>query len=257
MACQSKTLINDLGSAVVAEITNQLNTALSATPLSVLTQPTADAGTNAAGVFSTADTENISGVLFMAPEDCFVTNIKFGGLTTVALDNNAGAADPLNTLIVILRVPAAWTDGGAAAADQLYRSAGVHGNNGGVALGAAGDYEVVFATNGTALSAAAGFDGNQVGELVGLTATGGATGIVGADVGGTMVAQACANSASVSIPAAGFNMNAGDSLVWMFHNKLNAACVCVGSVGYRPVKDSLTLSPNYTQAMQNFSSTPR
>ena len=257
MACQSKTFINDLGSEVVAEITTQLNTALSATPLQVLMQPTANAGSGAAGVFSVADDANISGVLFMAPEDCFVTSVKFGGLSEppVALDASAGAADPLRTVVALIRVPAAWTDGGGAAADQLYRLSGVHGNVGGVALGAVGDYQVVFATNGTALSAAAGFDGNQVGELVGLIATGGATGITGADVNGTMVAQACANSAAVSIPAAGFAMNAGDSLVWMFHNKINSACVCVGAVGYRPVKDSITLSP--AQTVKAFNSVNR
>ncbi len=243
MACQSKTFINDLGSDVVTEITSQLNTALSATPLQVLRQPTAGGGTGAADAISTSDNQNISGVLFMAPEDCFVTSIKFGGLTTVALDNAAGAADPAHTLIVLLRVPAAWTDGGGAAATQLFRAAGIHGNNAGVALGAAGDYQVVFATTGVALTDAAGFDGNQVGELVGLTATGGAAGILGADVAGTMVAQDCANSAAVSIPAGGLNMNAGDALVWMFHNKHNADCVCVGAVGYRPIKDSIALSP--------------
>jgi len=251
MAVQSKTFINDLGSVVVAEVVNQLNTALSATPLSVLTQPTADAGTGAAGVFSVADDANISGVLFMAPEDCFVTSVKFGGLSTVALN----ASTPANTAVILLRVPAAWTDGGGAAADQLFRSTGVHGNQGAVALGAAGDYQVVFATEGNALTAAAGFDGNQVGELVGLTATGGAAGILATSIAGTMVAQAAANSAAVSIPAAGFAMNAGDSLVWMFHSKLGAACVCVGAVGYRPVKDSITLSP--AQTVKAFNSVNR
>ena len=239
MACQSKTFINDLGSDVVTEITSQLNTALSVTPLQVLRQPTADAGTGVADVISVADDANISGVLFMASEDCFVTSIKFGGLSTVALN----ASTPVNTAVVLLRVPAAWTDGAGAAADQLFRSAGIHGNNGGVALGAAGDYQVVFATTGAALTPAAGFDANQVGELVGLTATGGAAGILATSIDGTMVAQAAANSAAVSIPAGGFAMNAGDALVWMFHSKLGAACSIVGSVGYRPVKDSIALSP--------------
>ena len=47
MACQSKTFINDLGSNVVAEVVNQLNTALSVTPMANLRQPTALAGTGA------------------------------------------------------------------------------------------------------------------------------------------------------------------------------------------------------------------
>lgn len=239
MACKSKTFINDLGSDVVAEITSQLNTALSATPLQVLRQPTADAGTGAADVISVADDANISGVLFMAPEDCFVTSVKFGGLSSAALN----ASTPANTAVILLRVPSAWVDGGGAAADQLYRATGVHGNQGAVALGAAGNYEVVCATTGAALTPAAGFDGNQVGELVGLTATGGAAGILATSIAGTMVAQAAANSAAVSIPAEGFAMNAGDALVWMFHSKTGAACVCVGAVGYRPVKDKITLSP--------------
>ena len=187
----------------------------------------------------------------MAPEDCFVTSIKFGGLGSVALN----ASTPAQTLVIVLRVPAAWTDGGGAAADQLFRASGIHGNNVGVALGAAGTYEVVCATTGDALTAAAGFDGNQVGELVGLTATGGAAGILSADIAGTMVAQAAANSAAVSIPSTGFAMNAGDSLVWMFHNKTGAAQVCVGAVGYRPVKDELALSP--AQVVTPFSEKPR
>lgn len=256
MACQSKTLINDLGSAVVAEVVSQLNTALSATPLQSLRQPVAAGGTGAADSISIDSGENISGILFMAPEDCFVTNIKFGANCSQPLNDGT----PASTALVILRVPATWVDGGGATVDTILRAGGVHGNNAGVALGAAGDYQVVLATTGEALTAAAGFDSNQIGELVGLTATDGAgAGVLGASISGTMIAQACADSPSVSLPAGGFAMNAGDTLVWGFANVLTGGVTATffGAVGYRPVKDQLTLSPNFTQAMQNFSSTPR
>jgi hypothetical protein len=240
MACKSKTFINDLGSDVVAEITSQLNTALSATPLQSLRQPVTAGGTGAADSISAADNQTISGILFMAPEDCFVTNIKFGANASQPL--NAGT--PADTAIVILRVPATWVDGAGATADTILRSAGVHGNVGLVALGAVGTYQVVFASTGAALTAAAGFDGNQIGELVGLPASGAAGEVLGASIGGTMIAQACANSDPVSIPAEGFAMNAGDTLVWGFANHLGVPATFFGSVGYRPVKDKITLSPD-------------
>ena len=253
MACQSKTFINDLGSDVVAEITTQLNTALSATPLQSLRQPVAAGGTGAADSISITNAQNISGILFMAPEDCFVTNIKFGANSSQPL--NAGT--PASTALVILRVPSTWVDGGGATVDTILRAGGVHGNQGLVALGAVGNYQVVCATTGAALTAAAGFDGNQVGELVGLTATGGAGGVLGASISGTMIAQACADSDPVSIPAAGFAMNAGDTLVWGFANNLGGGVntTFFGAVGYRPVKDSMTLSP--AQSVTAFNSVNR
>ena len=242
MACQSKTFINDLGSNVVAEMATQLNTALSVTPMANLRQPTTLAGTGAVDSTSVANGANSSGVLFVAPEDCFVTSVKLASLTT-QLD---ASGTPASTSFILCRVPQPWIQAtGAVLQDRPYlNSVSVHGNNAGVALGAGtSTYQVVFTSTGAAFTDANGFDAFQIGELVGLAATGGAAGAIITAFDATLIAIDHAVSPAVSIPAEGFAMNAGDVLMWGLNNVTGGAVELQMCVGYRPVKDSLTLSP--------------
>ena len=145
MACKSKTFINDLGSVVVAEVVNQLNSATSVTPFQVLRQPIASAGTGAADDIVFADTDRSSGILMVASADSFVTSVK---LCFIGTNGNAGT--PVQTTFALIRVPSTWIQGnGTTSQTQLLAGSaidGIHGDFAGVALGAAGTYEVVFST---------------------------------------------------------------------------------------------------------------
>lgn len=254
MASKSKTFINDLGSAVVAEITTQLNTALSVTPMANLRQPTAAAGTGAADSTSVATGAKSSGVLFVAPEDCFVTSVKLASLTT-QLDTSG---TPASTSFILCRVPQPWIQAsGSTEQNRPYlNTVSVHGDNAAVALGAdTSTYQVVFTSTGAAFTDDNGFDAFQIGELVGLTATGGAAGAIATAFDATLIAIDHAESPAVSIPAAGFAMNAGDVLMWGLNNVTGAAVQLQMCVGYRPVKDKITLSP--AQTVKAFNSVDR
>mgnify|MGYP003131362457 CR=1 FL=1 len=244
MAVQLKTLVNDVGSAVVDEMASQLNRAISVTPFQMLRQPIAAAGTGALDDITYGDNERSSGVLMVASEDLFVTSVKLCFTLT-----NGDASTPAQTTFVLLRVPATWQQFDGTSQTQIVQAVavnGIHGNNAG-ALGGAGTYQVVFSTTGAAFSSANRFQAGEVGELVGLTATGGAAGILGANLVGTLVsATTCGNSNPVSCQD-GFAMNAGDSLVWAYYNKTGADTQLMASVGYRPVKDQLSLTPSFTQ----------
>ena len=244
MAVQSKTLVNDLGSAVVDELASQLNRAVACTPFQMLRQPIAAAGTGALDDITYADNERSSGVLMVAPEDLFVTSVKLCFTLT-----NGNASTPAQTTFVLLRVPQSWTQFDGAAQTQVIQAAavnGIHGNNAG-ALGGAGTYEVVFSTTGAAFSNANRFQAGEIGELVGTTATGGTAGILGANLTGTLVSATTVGNSDPITCSNGFAMNSGDSLVWAYYNKTGADTQLMASVGYRPVKDSLSLSPSFTQ----------
>ena len=245
MAVQLKTLVNDVGSAVVDEMASQLNRAISVTPFSVLRQPIASAGTGAADDILFGDNERSSGVLLVASEDMFVTSVKL-----CFVGSNGDASTPVQTTFALLRVPATWIQGnGSTSQTQLLAGGaidGIHGDFAGVALGAAGTYQVVFSTTGAVFSSANRFQSGEVGELVGLTATGGASGILAANLESTLAGTNFGNSDPVSITG-GFAMNAGDHLVWAYYNKTSANVSLMASVGYRPVKDQLNLSPTFTQ----------
>ena len=138
MALESKTLLNDVGSAVLVEVVSQLNTAQSTTPLTLGRMPTAASGGGALDAVTCANGAVASGVIFSAHEECLVTSIRMCTLTT-ALD----AGVPANTGLCIVKLPAAWIDGGGLPQDtQLVATA--NGNNVGVALGAVGTYTVEF-----------------------------------------------------------------------------------------------------------------
>ena len=243
MAVQSKTLVNDLGSAVVDELASQLNRAVAVTPFQMVRQPITAAGTNAADSIATADNERTSGVLFVAPEDLFVTSVKL-----CFVGSNGNASTPAQTTFALLRVPQTWKQYDGSSQTQVLAAPavnGIHGNNAG-ALGGAGTYEVVFSTTGAAFSSANRFQAGEIGELVGLSATGGTGGILGANLTSTMVsASSVGNSDPVSSPS-GFAMGAGDSLVYAYYNKTGQSVNMFMSVGYRPVKDELSLSPSFT-----------
>jgi len=245
MAVQSKTLVNDLGSAVVDELASQLNRASCSTPMQTHRLPIAAAGTAVIDTISIADGAVASDVIFIAHEDCLVTAIRFAA-TGAALN----ASTPNVTAMCIVKVAASgWSDGAAAAADQLYRTAGVHGNNSGVKLGAAGDYTVEFLTDGNPLSPGNGCDDGQVYNLFDVVA-GMTAGLSASELGPSLVAQAHAavvTADAKSLNSGGISMNAGDALVMSIRNNANAVVTSwMTSIGYRPVKDELSLSPSFT-----------
>jgi len=249
MALQSKTLLNDVGSAVLAETVSQLNRASCSTPLALGTYPSADAGTAggaAAGVVTTGNTEAGSGILFTAHEACLVTSIR---MCTIGAALDAGADDTVNSL-VILKVPETWVNGAGADSDQLIAAGAAHGNAVGVALGAApATYSLLFCSDGSPFSAANGCDAGQVFNLSSVVASGA---LAAGELNGTLIATNHAITNAVSLSSAGFSMDAGDSLMWGLENVTGGALSLMFSVGYRPVKDSLTLDPAFTPAMTNF-----
>ena len=199
--------------------------------------------------------QNSSGVLFVAPEDCFVTSVKLASLTTQL--NASGT--PASTSFILCRVPQPWIQAsGVTEQTQPYlNTVSLHGNNAGVALGAGtSTYEVVFLSTGAAFTTAAGFDPFQIGDLlVGLAATGGAVGAIITAFDATLIALDHAVTPAVSIPAGGFSMNAGDVLMWGINNVTGGAVQLQMCVGYRPVKDKMTLSP--AQSVKAFSTVDR
>jgi hypothetical protein len=241
MASQSKTFINDLGSDVVTEITSQLNAATSVTPFQILRQPIASAGTGAAGDTEFGDGERSSGILMVASADTFVKSVKL-----CFLGSNGDASTPAETMFALIRVPATWVQGnGTTSQTQVLAGSaidGIHGDFVGVALGAAGTYQVVFASTGAIFSNANRFQGGEIGELVGLTATGAAGEILAANLITTLAGTNFANSDPVTV-GEGFSMNAGDALVWCYYNKTGQPVTLHASVGHCPIKDKLILSP--------------
>ena len=220
MACQSKTLINDLGSAVVAEITNQLNTALSVTPLALLAYPSADAGTDATAataITTTPTADSGSFILFTAPEDCFVTSIK---MLSIGAALNATA--PATNSLVILQVPATWdSDNGAGvvvAHDQLVVANGVNGNSVAIALGAGvATYTVLYLSDGTIFTPANNRDVGQLFDLFDQTLPV-AGGAAADEYTGTLISGTHGVSPAVELPVGGFAMAAGESLVMGLNN---------------------------------------
>lgn len=246
MAVQSKTLVNDVGSAVVDELASQLNRASCSTPMRMHRLPIAVAGTAAIDTISIADDATASDVIFIAHEACLVTAIRFAA-TGVALS----ASTPNETGMCIVKVAASgWTDGGGDSADQLYRQLGVHGNESGVKLGAVGDYTVEFLTDGNPFTAANGCDDGQVHDLFDSVATMTA-GLAAGEFAPSLVAQnhaAVVTADAKSLPSGGIAMNAGDALVMAIRNNAGAVVTSwMTSIGYRPVKDQLNLSPTFTQ----------
>ena len=252
MAVQSKTLVNDLGSAVVDELASQLNRAACVTPMALLQLPSGHAGNGSLGDVSIAGTEQGSAILFHAHEDCFVTSIKLMSIGT-QLDEGTAA----NNSIVILQVPKTWDQdngsGTAVAADQIVVANGVNGNSGSVALGAGvATYEVRFLSDGTPFTDANGCDLGQIFDLFDITAAGSAA---ANEYQGTLIAGTHGATDAVSLPSGGFAMAAGDTLVFGVDNSHSSAMSFMAAVGYRPVKDSLSLSPSFTQ--KTFSSKDR
>lgn len=245
MACKSKTFINDLGSDVVAEITSQLNTALSVTPLALLAYPSADAGSDATaapGITTTPSPDKGSFILFTAHEDCFVTSIKM-----VSVGAALAATAPATTSLVILQVPATWSsDNGAGvvvAHDQLVVANGVNGNSVAIALGAGvATYTVRYLSDGSIFDAGNGRDAGQLFDLFD-QAEAAAGGAVANEYQGSLISGTHGVSPAVDLPAGGFSMAAGESLVMGLNNATGAVISLMASVGYRPVKDSIALSP--------------
>ena len=153
-----------------------------------LRQPTALAGTGAVDSTSVANTANSSGVLFVAPEDCFVTSVKLASLTTQL--NASGT--PASTSFILCRVPQPWIQAsGTTEQTQPYlNTVSLHGNNAGVALGAGtSTYRSSFLEYWELhLLPLPDFDPFQIGELVGLTATGGAAGAIITAFDATLIA---------------------------------------------------------------------
>jgi len=253
MAVQSKTLVNDLGSAVVDELASQLNRAACVTPMALLQVPSGHAvSSGSLGDVSFATGHRSSAIMFHAPEDCFVTSIKLMSIGA-QLDESTAA----NNSIVILQVPKTWNrdngSGVASAADQIVVANGVNGNSVAVALGAGvATYTLRFLSDGTPFTDANGCDLGQIFDLFDITAAGSAA---ADEYQGTLIAGTHGATDAVSLPSGGFAMAAGDTLVFGIENNTGSACSIMAAVGYRPVKDSLSLSPSFTQ--KTFSSKAR
>lgn len=192
MAVQSKTLIGDVGSAVLAETVSQLNRAAGYVS-SPLAQTLTPAGT-------------YNWVLCRFSEDVYITSVEFGF---------SAAGGPFDRV---------------------------------------GD--IAFLVSGT--------DPDGSGGTVICSATdfgpAGANNFVTSDVWATLadMLAVCVTPAGSDAP---FALDAGNALALRFtivapSGALGATIESV-NVTYRPVKDSLTTSPNYIKSMQNFSSTAR
>ena len=256
MALENKTLLNDIGSAVVAETVSQLNRAACTTP-PTLAISYGGGGAGAMGDPGVVNTDNGGAPFFHATEDCLVTSIKVMFIGAVLGTDGV----PANTEFCLLRVPQDYDNGAGVHIDQLFPpTIGIHGDVVGQPLGNQGalgaTYELLLATDGSPFTAANGFDDGQLGELLDFPAGGGAAALPAGCFNGTIICQNMAQTAAQSSPAS-VAMNAGDSLVWAVQNTSGATISVVFSVMYRPVKDALTLSPNYVQTMRNFSSTAR
>lgn len=252
MALQSKTLLNDVGSAVLAEAVSQLNRAACTTP-PTLSLSYGGAGAGVLGDAEIANTDNGGAPFFHATEDCLVTSIKVMFVGAVLGTDGV----PANTEVCLLRVPQDYDNGAGVASTQLFPpTIGIHGNSNTALGNANATYEVLLATDGSPFTAANDFGDGQLSELLNIEAGGGATALAADCFNGTIICQDMADTAAVD-PSPSIAMNAGDSLVWAVQNTSGAAISVVLSVMYRPVKDSLTLSPNYVQTMRNFSSTAR
>ena len=243
MAVQSKTLVNDLGSAVVDELASQMNRASCSTPFVIAVQPHAGAGSGAAGDVLFENTNFSSGVMFHASEACLVTNIKLA-LTADAVGGWVSGV-PATTALGLFKVPATWTDTALAAKTALIERGTIHGSANTV-LGSAGTYELLFASIGTnATNALGAVAFNTIFDLFDITAH--TTEIPANTWVNTLVAvTAHAATPSKSLSTA-ISMNAGDSLVWALNNDTGDSVSLMHSVGYRPVKDQLNLSPSFTQ----------
>tara|TARA_Y100000296_G_scaffold86548_1_gene126673 strand:+ start:129 stop:905 length:777 start_codon:yes stop_codon:yes gene_type:complete len=258
MPVQDRRIINDLGSAVVEEVVSQLNRAACYTPPQLALQHSSIAGADeiAFGESTFQQAEEITTALFVAAEDCLVTSLRL--MTTHVLLDAGTAA---NTSMVLLRVPVTYTSGAGAAADQVFNTAdGIHGNAAAVALGAApATYALVAATDGTFFTAANGFDVGQWGELLGVASTGGAGAIGAADFDTSAIAANHAATAAVAFPDR-IAMLAGDTLVLGVSAAADFGATDTSllfSVGYRPMKDSITLQKNVPNKLRNWSVSAR
>ena len=257
MVCKTKTLINDVGSAVLAEVTSQLNRALSVTPFLHFVQSAGTAGSGAANSSSVPPSNNTSDVIFVASEDCLVTSIRLCQTLGSFINSVAGGAE---NYMCLLKVPSLWTDAqGNPQTTQCAPSA--HGDAVAVPLG--GDpatYTLEFLSDGTVFP-----DTGFIYNLFDIAAAGTALSAVG-DFSGTWVAAAgasYANTPAVSLNPKGISMVAGDALLLGMANDVVGAGAPAStmrtqsSIGYRPVKDEIILQPNFVQTMRGYSSVDR
>ena len=188
MAVQSKTLINDVGSAVLDEAVSQLNRA---------------AGYVSSPLAATLGAAANNYVLCRFSEDVYITSVEFGF---------GGAGGSFN------QIP-----------DRVSLVSGTDPDG----------------TGGTEICAAASFA---------------AVPFVTTDVWATITSMQASALTDVGSDAP-FALDAGNALTLRIF--LDGASTAGGAilesytVTYRPIKDGLTLSPSYTQTMQNFTTVNR
>ena len=158
------------------------------------------------------------------------------------------ATAPTTNSLVILQVPATWSsDNGAGvvvAHDQLVAANGVNGNSVAIALGAGvATYTVRYLSDGSIFDAGNGRDAGQLFDLFDQAEAAAGTAAAN-EYQGTLISGTHGASAAVDLPSGGFAMAAGESLVLGVNNATGATIGLMASVGYRPVKDKLTLSPD-------------
>jgi hypothetical protein len=251
MGCESKTLINDVGSAVLAEVVKQLSNASSVTPFTHVIQATDTAGTAGPGADTPnlPDGDNTSGILFIAHEDCFVTSIK--------LCQTSNELTTVNDYICVLKVPLPWTDSlGVLRFQQCGFEVGgtnsitAHGDAVAIPLGGGqSTYTVEYLSDGTPLPTAPAT--GVIYDLFDVTAAGGPC--PAGTFNNSWVALDHAGTPVVSLNPNGILMNAGDVLMYGMYNSGGGTVRQEFCVGYAPVKDKLILTPDYAQLMRNYS----
>jgi hypothetical protein len=229
MAVQSKTLVNDVGSAVVDELASQLNKSISSTGPFLLLSISGDNKST----FTTADGGQNLFMVFHAAEDCLLTSVKV--LTSGGTGNSQLGADG-DTLICLMKLASTWDNG-----DGTVSGGFDNINNTNHALGTGDGQDVVLATHSVSASSVWDTQSRWL-ELLGVTAAGAA---IPADLYNDIMTDHAATPIKDS-PST-LAMNAGDTLVMLFHNSANTTIQMLANVSLRPMKDQLNLSPSFTQ----------
>ena len=233
MAVQSKTLVNDVGSAVVDELASQMNRAYCTVGPTCLHSLKGDT----VGTSSITHAEQNLFLMFHAAEDCLVTSVK---LSTATQSLGTGT----NT-VLLLKLASTWKQGNDS--DDSVGFDDINGSHD-EAIGAGTGCDVVLCTDMvTADDTLSGFA-----ELLGRTAESSATAVAadlfvtGNGIMGDHAATPSQDSASTVA------MNAGDTLVMLLDNQVGSgAYTLFSTISYRPVKDNLALTPTFTQKTFN------
>ena len=209
MAVQSKTLVNDLGSAVVDELASQLNRAIS-TCVVPLYSISGDVTGGSPQLLVATPGESAGGFLLRAHEDMFVVGIDILVPEGPALDGDTG-------LVLDVCLSTENT----------------------VAAPVPGANHTIFASDGAGPIAVAG----AITSLADITAVGGGTGL-GANSFTTVTGV---HDPVTATSFAAFGLTAGQKIRAMYAEAPETPTGLIFFIHYRPMKDQLNLTPTFTQ----------